>query len=58
MRTSTKNLRTTFQLVLSEEEELAIVRRANYYGVSKTAYIKMVVMQHARSKIEELATFK
>ena len=42
----------------TEEEELAIVRRANYYGISKTSYIKMVVMQHARSKIEELATFK
>ena len=58
MKTSTKNLRTKFQLVLSEEEELAIVKRANYYGISKTSYIKMVVMQHARSKIEELATFK
>ena len=58
MRTSTKNLRTKFQLVLSEEEELAIVRKANYYGISKTSYIKMVVMQHARSNVEKMATFE
>lgn len=58
MKTPKRDIRTKVQLVLSEEEELAIVQKANYYGISKSAYIKMIIMQHARSNVEELGALK
>ncbi len=58
MKTPKRDIRAKVQLVLSEEEELAIVQKANYYGISKSAYIKMIIMQHARSNVEELGALK
>ena len=52
--------KTTFraQLMLTEEEERVVNERAAYYGISKSAYIKMIIMQHTRSSLEKLGALK
>ena len=52
--------KTTFraQLMFTEEEERVVNERAAYYGISKSAYIKMIIMQHTRTSLEKLGALK